>query len=70
MIFPNSNDADLFATVGALNKTKEDFSPEMRPWPKRLKSLREMLKVRLPNCRFKSSLSLMPQPQALVSLIL
>ena len=32
MIFPNSNDADLLATVGALNKTKEDFSPEMRSW--------------------------------------
>ena len=30
-----------------LNKTKEDFSPETRPWLKGMKSLRKMLKIRL-----------------------
>ena len=30
-----------------VSKTKEDFSPETRPWLLGLKSLRKMLKIRL-----------------------
>ena len=46
-------------SLSCMNKTKEDFSPETRPWLIELKSLREMLKIRLVLGSIK------PKPQAL-----